>query len=80
MPFPKTPHAARQAHMFPALKHKAILTIGQLCEHRFKAIFNNTMVQLSNADTTITGTRDLSNDLYFIYLLQPADPVPQPPI
>ena len=71
------PHAARQAHLFPALKHKALLSIGQLCDHGFKAIFNDTTVQLANANTTITGTRDLFNGLYFIDLRQHAGPVVQ---
>ena len=76
--FPNMPHATRQAHLFTALKHKALLSIGQLCDHGFKAIFNNTTVQLANANTTITGTRYLSNGIYFIDLQQLADPVPQP--
>ena len=64
--------------MLPALNHTALLSIGQLCEHGFKAISNNTTVQLANADITITGTRDLSNDLYFIDLRRPTEPSPQP--
>ena len=78
LPLPKTPHGVIQAHVFPALKHKALISIGQLCDHGFKAIFNDTTVQLANPDTTITGTRDLSNGLYFIDLRRPADPVVQP--
>ena len=65
LPFPKIHHAARQSHVFPALKHKALLSIGQLCDHGFKDIFNDTTVHLANADITITGTRDLSNGIYF---------------
>ena len=77
LPFPKIPHITRQAHMFPALKHKSLLFKGQLWDHRFKAVLNDTTVQLANSNTTITGTCDLSNGLYFIYLRQPADPIPQ---
>ena len=76
--FPKMPHAARQAHVFRALKHKALLSIGKLCDHRFKTIFNNTTVHLANADTTITGTHDLSNGYYLIDLRQPIDPFREP--
>ena len=64
--------------MFPALKHKALISIGQICDHGFKSIFDDTTVQLDNADTTITGTRDLYNSIYFIDLRQPAGPVPRP--
>ena len=64
--------------MFPALKHKALLSIGQICDHGFKSIFDDTTVQLDNADTTITGTRDLYNGIYFIDLRRPAVPVPCP--
>ena len=78
LPFPKIPHSTRHAHVFPALKHKALLSISQLWDHGLKSIFNDTTVQLDNANTTITGTCDLSNGLYFIDLRRPADPVPQP--
>ena len=69
------PDTSRQAHILPALKHKAILSIDQLCDHRFKAIFDDTKVHLDIADTTNTGTRDLSNGLYFIDLRQPTGAV-----
>ena len=72
------PLAARQAHVFPVLKHKAILSISQLCDHVFKATFEDTKVQLANADTTITVTCDLSNGLSFIDLRRPTVPVPRP--
>ena len=78
MTFPKMPHSARQAHVLPALKHKALLSIGKLCDLGFKAIFDNTNVQLANTNNTITGTRDLSKGLYFIDLQKPAGPVPCP--
>ena len=76
--FPEMPLAARQDHVFPALKYKALLSIGQLCDHVFKAIFDDTMVYLANADTTITGTLNISNGPYFIDLQLPSVPVPHP--
>ena len=72
------PRAARQAHVFPALQHKALLSIGQLFDYGFRAIFDNTKVHLAKADTTITGTRDLSNGLYFIDLRRTVVTVTRP--
>ena len=50
LPFTQLPLAARRAHVFPALQHKALLSKGQLCNSNFTAVFHNGQVQLSNDD------------------------------
>jgi hypothetical protein len=46
LPIQELPHAARQAHLFPALSSGALLSIGQLCVHGCQAIFNASTVEI----------------------------------
>ena len=77
LPFQQFPLAARCDHVFPALQNKALLSIGQLCDINFTAVFHDGQVQLSNANTTITGQRDPSTGLYYIDLPEPLPVSPQ---
>ena len=69
--FPQLLLAARLAHIFPALKNKALLSIGQFCYSNFTAVFHDGQVQLRNDDTTITVQQDPSTGLYYIDLPEP---------
>ena len=71
LPFPQMPLAARRAHVSLALQNKALLSIGQLCDSSFTAVFRKGQVKLINDDTTITGKIDPSTGLYYIYLPEP---------
>jgi hypothetical protein len=53
LPIQELPHAARQAHLFPALSSGALLSIGQLCDHGCQAIFNASTVKIVKKSKTI---------------------------
>ena len=76
------PLAARQAHIFPALSNKSIISIGQLCDNVLTATFNTTSVSQSNGSTTIHGNRYSKNDLYYLDLVAPPTLIPSslPPL
>ena len=75
--FPQLPLAARRAHVFPSLQNKALLSIGQICNSNFTAVFHDGQVRLRNEYTTITGQRDPSTGLYYIDLPEPPPVDPQ---
>ena len=74
--FPQMLLSARQAHFFPELQNKALLSIGQFYDSNFTAVFRKVHVKLSNEDTIITGQRDSSTGLYYIDLPEPPPVVP----
>ena len=61
--------------MFPALGNRNLISIGQLCDHGFSTIFTAKYVSLTGPNTTLTGTRNNDNGLYYIDL-QSIDPSP----
>ena len=54
--------------MFPALGNRNLISIGQLCDHGFSAIFTAKDVILTIPNSTLTGTRNSDNGLYYIDL------------
>lgn len=73
---PNLPIAARQAHIFPQLKHNALISISQFCDHGCTALFTSTDVQiLVNSTTIIRGSRQPTTGLWTIDLdNQPKSP------
>ena len=69
--FPQISLAARQAHVFPALQNKALLSIGQFCDDGFRILFDKDRVNVFKGDTSILGTRDPTNGLYYISIPTP---------
>jgi hypothetical protein len=66
---PNLPIAARQAHIFPQLKHNALISISQFCNHGCTALFTSTNVQiLVNSTTIIQGSRQPTTGLWTINL------------
>ena len=66
------PFQARQAHLFPGLR-KALLSIGNFCEHGCEATFTNKSVHIKNNQsgwTIMGGTRDARTNLYMLSLTQ----------
>ena len=61
--------------MFPTLGNRNLISIGQLCDHGFSAIFASKDVSLIFPNTTLTGTRNTDNGLYYIDL-QSIEPSP----
>ena len=60
--------ATRQLHVLPDLQNRALLSIGQFCDHRFQVHYNKTATHLTNSDTTIHGSIHPSNRLCYIEL------------
>ena len=66
------PREARQAHIYPSLAYKSLLSVGQMCDSGFAAVFTKNNVQVVHEkDVTIkgpaylTGTRNQqSNHLW----------------
>jgi hypothetical protein len=55
---PGLPSLACRAHVFPSLHFHSLLSIGQLCDHRCKAVFTNHYVTITLHDIILlTGTR-----------------------
>ena len=73
--FPQLPIGARQSNVFPALGNRNLISIGQICDHGFSAIFTSKDVSLTGPNTTLTVTRNTYNVLYYIDL-QRIDPAP----
>jgi hypothetical protein len=69
LPIQELPHAAHQAHLFPALSPGALLSISQLCDHGCQANFNASMVEIVKYSKTILkGHRTLTNGMWVIQL------------
>jgi hypothetical protein len=79
LPIPALPYAARQAHLFPALSSGALLSIGQLCDQGYQAVFNASTVNIiKNGKTILQGQRNPTNGMWVIQLPAPAkDTFPQ---
>ena len=53
---PHFPTAARQAHLYPKLAFKSLLSVGQLCDSGYAAVFKKNNVSIINEnDVVITG-------------------------
>ena len=74
---PQLPMAAQRAHIFPALKNKALISIAQLCDHDYVALFNKTSVYILKDDQIIMhGNRHPHTGLYMINLRQSIFSIP----
>ena len=61
--------------MLPAPQNKALLSIGLFRNDRFRAFFENNRFNVFKGYTSILGTRDCINALYYIDLPTPTSPV-----
>ena len=78
LPFPQLPLAARKCDIFPALQQPQ-LSLGQFCNAGFTATLNSENVLLTkDGSTTLAGTRDCNNGLYFIPLQGYHNSTPSP--
>ena len=62
--FTKLPFGARQSNIFPALGECNLISIGQLCDHGFSALFTAKNVSLIIPAATLKGTCNTKNGLY----------------
>ena len=63
--------AARQAHIFPDLKTKALLSIGTFCDNGCLALFDDKKVYIIDEQTNkivMHGTRDKDPTIYMVPL------------
>ena len=68
LPFPQLPLADRTCDVFLALQ-QPLLSLGQFCDAGFTATLNSEIVLLTkDGSTTLLGTRDHNNGIYFIPL------------
>ena len=77
-PFPQSAACSQTSPSFYSAKNKALLSLGQFCDHGFKVKFDRSTVQIFSPTTTLTGHRNPSNGLYFIDLCHPPSPIPSP--
>jgi hypothetical protein len=77
LPLPQLPLAARHAHIFLALRNRALLSIGQFCDIGFEAIFTANHVTLRrNGIGELCGDHDHNSGLWNIRLSNPPMPTP----
>ena len=68
LPFPQSLLSTRKCDVFPELQ-KPCLSLGQFCDAGFMATLTSETVLLTNdGSTTLAGTREHKNGLYFIPL------------
>lgn len=66
---PSIPSGARTAHVFPDLKTGSLLSIGILCDHGLRAIYDKDEVSIYNKDDLIlSGKRSPQTRLWMIDL------------
>ena len=79
LPFSQLPLDARKCYFFPDLQ-QPLLYLGQLCDSGFTATLASETVHLTkDGSTTLAGTRDHSNGIYFIPLQGYPNSRPPPP-
>jgi hypothetical protein len=73
---PGLPPEACQAHIFPELASGSLISVGKLCNHDCKAIFEkNTLHIERHGNIVLTGSRHPTNDLWYF---DPPQTQPQP--
>jgi hypothetical protein len=77
LPVPGLPLSACRARDFPSLQSRSLLSIGQLCDHGYKAVFTHNGITITSDDLVIlTGTRSNANN--GLWTLDPLDPPTTP--
>ena len=68
---PTLPHGALDCHLFEGIS-EPLISIGVLCDHGLKAIFDATKVDIINqaGDALLTGHRD-HRRMYMLPIVQP---------
>jgi hypothetical protein len=72
------PKGATISHIFPALRNRSLLSVGQLCDHRCEEHFDTNKVTISHrGKTMLTGKRS-KGTLGKLRILNPYSPPPAP--
>jgi hypothetical protein len=79
LPITGLPLSACRAHMFPSLQSHSLLSIGQLYDHSFKAVFTNDCVTVTrNNILLLIGT--ISTSTNGLWTLDPIAPTTKPSV
>ena len=67
------PDEARKAHLYPELKYKSLMSVGQLCDAGFAVVFRKNKVEIvKNKDALVkgpaymTGYRNINTDYLWV--------------
>ena len=66
LPTPQLSHAARKAHILPAMNNRALISVGQLCDDGFRVNFYEQFVFIQKGKLLLTGCRERNTGLYFL--------------
>ena len=78
------PLSVRKAHISPQMQNKALLSLGQFCDNNYEVKLTALTINITHQHDTnmwLTGSRDLSNGMWTIYILPqalPQEPTPNP--
>ena len=65
LPTPHISHAARKAHILPAMNNRALISFGQIYDDGFRVNFNEQFVLIRKGKLLLTGCRKRNTSLYF---------------
>ena len=67
--FPSLPMAVRKAHIFPSMRNKALLSLGQFCDNEYDVTLTKTTISIiHHRDPTLSlhGHRDHTTGMWTI--------------
>ena len=80
---PHLPLAVRQAHIFPSMRNKALLSLGQFCDNGYDVALSQSSIHIihhHDSSLSLHGTRDPSNGMWIVDIsaaaLRPSKPSP----
>jgi hypothetical protein len=77
---PKLNDAASNAHVFPGMAHRSLLSVGQLCDKGYIVTFKQDAFTICNSKSSklLSGPRDETTGLWRINLKQTNKHIPDP--
>ena len=80
---PHLPLAVRQAHIFPSMRNKVLLSLGQFCDNGYDVALSQSDIHIihhHDCSLSLHGTRDPSNGMWIVDIsaaaLRPSNPSP----
>ena len=73
------PPSARQAHCYPGLTYRSLISVGQLCDAGYKVTFDCNGVAIVDPVTNkigMTGSRNSASRLYHTPMVPNSKPIP----
>jgi hypothetical protein len=75
---PEMPKGANVAHIFPALKHSSLLSVGQLCDHGCDAHFDANKVTINHKGKTMLIGKRSHATIGKLWIFDPYKPKLEP--